>query len=224
MLKLLNRISTVIRLSRTGRGPELDAMIKDIEGRSQGLSCNEQWMPPKAWHAAARPIMAGERDKEWAAISSDPNGLVSLVTLAKPLNGPYEVSFYQGYAADLAAVLKVSAPVAYDPWRDASNAMVLAKAGVKMVEFRNTIANTSEPMLTARNLVRDGLLFHGGDPTLTEHVLNVIDRWRISPSLTHTHYPCRRKGCRIDGACALIMAVGLALDDSRQPGEVSGDD
>lgn len=214
MSKLLSRIATVIRLSRAGRGEELDTMIAGLEANSRpegSLHSDEAWMPATAWNMAAKRITAQVRDKEWAAICSSSTGLVSLVTLAKPLDGPYEVSFYQGRAADLTAVLKSSAPVAYDPWRDTSNAMVLAKAGVKVVEFRNSIANISEPMQATRDFVVNGHLRHAGHPVLTVHVLNVIDRFRVMPSLMHTHYPRRLQGQRIDGALALIMAVGLAL-------------
>lgn len=186
---------------------------------------DEVWMPPEAWASALATLGSQPATKKWAAISAGPDGLVSIVKLAKTSHGSYEVQFFQETSdTRLVAHLNDSGPVAYDPWRDARNAMALAKEGVKVVEFRNTIANTSEPMLATRDFVCAGLLHHSGDPALTEHVLNVIDRCRVHLSLTHTHWPTRRQGQRIDGALALIMAVGLALDESRQPGEVNEDD
>ncbi|ELY22294.1 terminase TerL endonuclease subunit [Vreelandella titanicae] len=187
---------------------------------------DEVWMPPEAWASALATLGSPPATKKWAAIcNTDPDGLVSIVKLYKTPNDCFEVRFSQeARGKNLVERLKNSGPVAFDPWRNTREALLLDEAGVEVVEFRCTVANMSEPMQATRELVCAGLFCHAGDPMLTNHVLQVLDRCRVTSSLKRSHYPRRLQGQRIDGALALIMAVGLALDESRQPGEVNEDD
>lgn len=182
-----------------------------------------EWMPLDAWASAAMTAIGAQPPlKQWSAIcSTDPDGPVSIVTLYQTPKGFYEVRFSElPRGENLVKLLEASGPVAYDPWRNTREAQSLFEAGVEVVEFRCTAANMSEPMQVARDLVCAGLLRHDGHPVLTDHVMQVLDRCRVTSSLKRTHYPHHLRRQRIDGALALIMAMGLVL----APREVSEDD
>ncbi|MGP5325951.1 terminase TerL endonuclease subunit [Vreelandella sedimenti] len=175
-----------------------------------------EWMPLDAWVSAATTAIGAQPPfKQWSAIcSTDPDGPVSIVTLYKAPKGFYEVRFSEmPRGENLVKLLEASGPVAYDPWRNTREAQSLFVEGVETARFGCTVANMSEPMQVARDLVCAGLLRHDGHPILTDHVMQVLDRCRVTSSLKRTHYPARLSGQRIDGALALIMAVGLVLGE-----------
>lgn len=177
-----------------------------------------EWMPLDAWVSAATTAIGAQPPlKQWSAIcSTHPDGLVSIVTLYQTPKGFYEVRFSElPRGENLVKRLEASGPVAFDPWRNTREAAALQEAGVEVVEFRCTVANMSEPMQVARDLACAGLLRHDGHPILTDHVMQVLDRCRVTSSLKRTHYPHHLRGQRIDGALALIMAVGLGESRSR---------
>lgn len=180
-----------------------------------------EWMPLDAWSSVSTTAIGAQPPlKQWSAIcSTDPDGPVSIVTLYQTPKGFYEVRFSElARDQNLVKLLKTSGPVAYDPWRNTREAQSLFEAGVEVAEFRCTVANMSVPMQVTRDLVLAGLLRHDGHPILTDHVMKVLDCCLVTPSLSRTHYPARLRGQRIDGALALIMAVGLVLDASGQRG------
>lgn len=98
--------------------------------------------------------------------------------------------------------------VAYDPWQATQMAQRMAAQGLPMLEYRNTVANFSEPMKELEALVLQGRFHHDGDPVLT---------WAISNVVCHTDakdniYPRKeRVENKIDPAVALIMALGRAM-------------
>jgi len=75
-------------------------------------------------------------------------------------------------------------------------------------EYRQTVQNLSEPMKELEALVLQGRIHHNNDPVLT---------WMISNVVAHTDakeniYPRKEfPENKIDGAVALICALGLAI-------------
>lgn len=218
-MNLLRRLCFVVSATWAGQGEALDRTFTDLQQHSplsQASTRYPLWMPAQAWKNAASILNVAPPVAQWAALCTDRQAPVSAVKLSKTASDRYEVLFYQTESADeLATFLKGAGPIAYDPWRDTTTAMALSGVGLLVVPFRCTVANISPAMQAARQWVCDGRLFHFGDAVLTEHVLQVLDKGS-PPSSPHTHhYPSRNSGQRIDGALALMMAVGLALKEGQ---------
>ncbi|WP_083024073.1 terminase TerL endonuclease subunit [Vreelandella lionensis] len=218
-MNLLRRLYFVVRATRAGQGEALDRALSDLQQctqLSQVPTPYPLWMPAQSWKNAASILNVAPPVAKWAAICTGRQAPVSAVKLTKTASDRYEVLFYQTESADeLATFLKGAGPIAYDPWRDTTTAMVLSGVGLSVAPFRCTVANISPAMQAARQWVCEGQLFHSGDAVLTQHVLQVLDKGSPPSSPLTQHYPSRSPGQRIDGALALIMAVGLALKEGQ---------
>jgi phage terminase large subunit-like protein len=72
-------------------------------------------------------------------------------------------------------------------------------------EFRQTVANFSEPTKELDALMRSGKIAHDGDPVLSWMIGNVVGHYDAKENV----YPRKdRPENKIDGAIALIMALG----------------
>ena len=83
---------------------------------------------------------------------------------------------------------------------------------INVVKFEQKTANLSEPMKWVEALLKDGRLHHDGNPVLTWMISNVVAK----PDANDNVFP--RKDTpekKIDGAVALIMALGLAMADDQ---------
>ena len=98
--------------------------------------------------------------------------------------------------------------VGFDPWQASSMIQRLHQDNLPVIEYRQTVQNMSEPMKELEALVLQGRFHFDGDPVLT---------WMISNVVCHTDakeniYPRKeRPENKIDGAVALIAALGMAL-------------
>lgn len=96
----------------------------------------------------------------------------------------------------------------FDPWQASALIQRLQQDGLPVLEYRQTVQNMSEPMKELEALVLQGRFHFDGDPVLT---------WMISNVVCHTDakeniYPRKeRPENKIDGAVALIAALGMAL-------------
>lgn len=95
---------------------------------------------------------------------------------------------------------------AYDPAYFVRSAEVLADEGLPMAEFSQGAASMVPACQETYRVICDGLLIHGDDPTLTDHVLAAVARetdngWRLSKG---------RSKRKIDACIAMVMAVFLA--------------
>lgn len=103
--------------------------------------------------------------------------------------------------------------VAYDPWGATQFAQELQDdLAIHVVKFEQKTANLSEPMKWVEALLKDGRLHHDGNPVLTWMISNVVAK----PDANDNVFP--RKDTpekKIDGAVALIMALGLAMADDQ---------
>ncbi|QOL80550.1 terminase large subunit [Pseudooceanicola spongiae] len=98
--------------------------------------------------------------------------------------------------------------VAYDPWGMKYLAERLEKEGFPMVEHRQGFASMSNPMKRVEELVAQKRIRHGGNPVLAWQVGNVHRDEDASENVK----PNKKKSTgRIDGAVAMIMAVGRAV-------------
>lgn len=103
--------------------------------------------------------------------------------------------------------------VCFDPWQAQRTMQNLMAEALPVVEYRQTVQNMSEPMKELEALVLQGALVHSGDPVLD---------WMISNVVCHTDakeniYPRKEfPENKIDGAVALIMALGRMLTAREQ--------
>jgi phage terminase large subunit-like protein len=95
--------------------------------------------------------------------------------------------------------------IAYDPLQATQLATRLQQQGASVVEFRQTLANFSEPTKELDALMRSGRIAHDGDPVLAWMIGNVVGHYDAKENV----YPRKeRPENKIDGAIALIMAIG----------------
>jgi phage terminase large subunit-like protein len=113
--------------------------------------------------------------------------------------------------------------LAFDPWNATQLANQLTKEGLTMVEFRQGYASMSEPTKNLETLVLGRKFAHLGNPVLRWNVSNLVikedEAGNIKPNKS-------RKTEKIDGAVALIMALGRAQfagdDDGKSTYDTQG--
>ena len=98
--------------------------------------------------------------------------------------------------------------VAYDPFQATKFATELLEDGIPMVEMGATVKNFSAPMKEVEALVRAGRFHHNGDPVLTWMISNVVAHVDKKDNVFPNKQTVKNK---IDGAVALIMAMGRAM-------------
>jgi phage terminase large subunit-like protein len=104
--------------------------------------------------------------------------------------------------------------IAYDPWQATQLATRLQTQGARVVEFRQTVANFSEPTKQLDALMRSGKIVHDGNPVLAWMIGNVVGHYDAKENV----YPRKeRPENKIDGAVALIMAIGRHMVFEEQP-------
>ena len=104
--------------------------------------------------------------------------------------------------------------IAYDPWQATQLAIRLQTQGARVIEFRQTVANFSEPTKQLDALMRSGRIVHDGNPVLAWMIGNVVGHYDAKENV----YPRKeRPENKIDGAIALIMAIGRHMVFEEQP-------
>ena len=104
--------------------------------------------------------------------------------------------------------------VAYDRWQATQLATRLQDQGADVIEFRQTVANFSEPTKELDALMRSGRIAHDGDPVLAWMLGNVVGHYDAKENV----YPRKeRPENKIDGAIALIMALGRHMVVKNEP-------
>ncbi|HJS89382.1 MAG TPA: terminase TerL endonuclease subunit [Steroidobacteraceae bacterium] len=104
--------------------------------------------------------------------------------------------------------------VAYDPWQATQLATELQRAGIAVVEYRQTVQTMSEPMKTLDAWITARKLEHDGNPVMTWMMSNVVANEDAKDNV----YPRKlRNEDKIDGAVALIMSIGRELAAGAAP-------
>lgn len=121
-----------------------------------------------------------------------------------------EVTDFDQIERDLAEDLRRFSvtEVAFDPWQATQLASHMLEQGAPMVEYRQTVANMSEPMKQLQALVLQGKLVHDGNPVMTWMISNVVAHLDAKDNI----YPRKeRPENKIDGPVAAIMALGRLI-------------
>jgi phage terminase large subunit-like protein len=105
----------------------------------------------------------------------------------------------------------------FDPYAATMLVTELLSEGVPMVEVGMTVKNLSEPMKFLEALILAGRIHHDGDPVLAWMMSNVTAREDANGNV----FPRKeRVENKIDGAVALIIAMGRAIADAEPVGSV----
>lgn len=103
--------------------------------------------------------------------------------------------------------------IGYDPWQSQYLANRLQAEGLPMIEYRQTVANMSEPMKELEALVRSRKLVHDKNPVQTWMVSNVVAHTDAKENI----YPRKEfPENKIDGVVSDIMALGEYLTETQQ--------
>jgi phage terminase large subunit-like protein len=104
------------------------------------------------------------------------------------------------------------ATIAYDPWNATQLAVSLTNNGLQMVEFIQGIRSYTAPTKELLAWLLSNQIDHGGNPVLRWMALNM----RVQMDKNENQMPTKRLSIgRIDGATALVMAIGRAMLDDQ---------
>lgn len=120
---------------------------------------------------------------------------------------------------ELLGMLDVRA-LAYDPWGSTQliNELGMKFPALETVEFRQTTGKFSEPTNELEGLIESKAIRHDGNPVLTWNMGNVVGQYdRVGMVFPKKSRPENK----IDGAVALIMALGASMfDEDPGPPEI----
>lgn len=171
---------------------------RDIEGVRHYYAFGRYYLPEEAAEDGRNSQYSG-----WAA-----SGLLVLTD-----GSVTDYGVIENEIRDDASRLRV-VDAAFDPWQASALIQRLLVDGLPASEYRQTVANMSEPMKELEALVLQGRFHFDGDPVLTWMISNVVCHIDAKENI----YPRKeRPENKIDGAVALICALGRALtmtDDS----------
>lgn len=106
--------------------------------------------------------------------------------------------------------------VATDPWQALQMIQALKKDGMPAQEYRQTVQNMSEATKTLDALMREGRIHHPGNAVLNWMIGNAVGHYDAKENV----YPRKEMNAnKIDGAVALIMALGWFLGQETQAPE-----
>lgn len=128
-----------------------------------------------------------------------------------------DFSYIEEALRDAAGMFEVEA-CAYDQWQAAQLAQRMLAEGLPMLEYRMTVQNLSGPMKELDALMRSATIAHGGCPVMEWQVSNVVAQVDAKDNV----FPRKpREEAKIDNPVALIMALGVALQEEDEVEAVS---
>lgn len=102
----------------------------------------------------------------------------------------------------------------FDPWQASYLIQRLQLDNLPVLEYRQTVQNMSMPMKELEALVLQKRIHHNGNPVLTWMMSNVVCHYDAKENV----YPRKEAPAnKIDGAVALIMAIGMYLSPQEAP-------
>ena len=104
--------------------------------------------------------------------------------------------------------------IGFDPWNATQMSVECQSHGVNMAEFIQGSRSYSEPTKELGALLAGRRLDHGDNPVLRVMASNL--KVQRDKNLNEMPHKAQSTG-RIDGMCALIMAIGRYLDNAAQP-------
>lgn len=168
--------------------------VENPEGRMEYYVFGDYYVPRSAVEKSANSQYSGWGQEDWLHVTD--GGVTDFARVEEELR------------EDLSA-FKVQS-IAYDPWQATLLATRLTEDGAPMAEYANNVKNMSDPMKWLEALVMDHRLVHNGDPVLRWMMANVVARRDAKDNIFPRKEQYENK---IDGAVALIMALGMCVNE-----------
>lgn len=166
------------------------------------------WLLDGTWYTWGRYWVPGEQVKQ--RTETNRVGYAGWVEsgLLTAMDG--DITNYDVVQADILADCARFQPrkIGYDPWNAASLVNNLTAEGLPLELFVQGYKSYNPAMKECERAYMSGTLQHGGDPILRWNVSNVVPSYDTNMSIKPDR---KRSADKIDGACALFMAYGLAL-------------
>lgn len=100
--------------------------------------------------------------------------------------------------------------IAYDPWNAQQMVTELTNEGLELEVFVQG-PRSYHPAMQALDIAYcTGAFVHGGNPVLQWNAANLVPRYDVNLNMAPDK---KRSADKIDGICALLMALGLAIND-----------
>lgn len=187
----------------------------------------ESWLPPGVWEACAGEVvidpdlpcvvtvdMALKHDSVAVVVTQQQSdGRVAVQSRVwDPAGDTIDVHAVENHLRQLHRDLNVQT-VAYDPAYFQRSAEVLLDEGLPMAEFSQAASSMVPACQDAYRLICEGLVVHGDDPVLTDHVMSAAVRetdtgWRLSKG---------RSKRKIDACIAMVMGLFLSQVPAAAP-------
>lgn len=176
------------------------------------------WLLDSQWYTWGRYWVPGEQVKQRTETNRVSYAGWVEAGLLTAMDG--DITDYDRVQADILADCARFAPrkIGYDPWNAASLVNNLTAEGLPLELFVQGYKSYNPAMKECERAYMSGALHHGGDPILRWNVANVVPSYDMNMSIKPDR---KRSADKIDGACALFMAFGLAVSEQDE-GDAAG--
>jgi phage terminase large subunit-like protein len=104
--------------------------------------------------------------------------------------------------------------IAFDPWNAAQLSVALMDHGMPLYEFVQGLRSYNAPTKELDAMLAEQKLDHGDNPVLKWMALNM----RVQTDKNNNEMPTKKHSVgRIDGAAALVMAIGRSMSEEESP-------
>ena len=126
-----------------------------------------------------------------------------------------DYSFVEEKIKEIAKYVDVQS-IAFDPYQASYIITRLQAEGLPVIEYGQNVKNMSAPMKEVDALISDRRFWHDGNQCMTWMVSNVTGRIDVKENIYPNKANKNDKHCKIDGAVAMIMAMGRWLYDEQK--------
>lgn len=216
-LRKWNRCASSVDLSALERYPCWGAF--DLASTTDMNAWRLLWLLDDGrWATWGRYWVPGEQVKQRTESNRVPYAGWVASGLVQQMDG--DITNYDVIQADILADCARFSPrkIGYDPWNATSLVNGLTDEGQPLELFVQGFKSYNPAMKACERAYLSGNLSHGGDPVLRWNVSNVVPSYDTNMSVKPDR---KRSADKIDGACCLFMAFGLAVaeqDDGDQDG------
>lgn len=211
-----NRCAQVVELERMVGAPCWAAL--DLASTTDMTAWRLLWLLEGHWYTWGRYWVPEDQVKQ--RTEANRVGYAGWVEDGHVTQTPGDVTDYDAIYANIAEDAARFQPrkIGYDPWNAASLVNRLTADGLPMELFVQGYKSYNPAMKESERAYVSGVLHHGGDPVLRWNVSNVVPSYDSNMSIKPDR---KRSADKIDGACALFMAFGLAIAEQDE-GDAAG--
>jgi len=213
--------------NRCAQAVDLDYLARNAEGCWGGLDLASTldmnamrwlWLLKGHWYTWGRYWVPADQVKQ--RTETGRQAYAGWVEAGLVKCTPGDSTDYDAIADDILEDNKRFQPrkVGYDPWNASALVNKLAAEGVPLEAFIQGYKSYNPAMKECERAYVSGLLHHGGDQVLRWNISNVVPAYDTNLSIKPDR---KRSADKIDGACGLFMAFGVALAEDDE-GDAAG--